>query len=106
MSEKNWSDMTADEQADHAAKGLLDRYREQNTDEVNLEDGIYRHCGVQPGDDWVKRVERLNAIIDGFKKEYDGIPSFTDPHAAIAVDVQFPVNVVLPGAANVEGKGK
>lgn len=33
--------------------------------EVNLEAGIYRHCGVQPGDTWVERVERLNAIIDG-----------------------------------------
>ena len=33
--------------------------------ELDLTTGIFRHCGVQPDDDWVKRVERLNAIIDG-----------------------------------------
>jgi hypothetical protein len=73
MSEKKWGDMTADEQADYAAKGLLDRYREQNgldaPSELDLTTGIYRYCGVQPGDDWVKRVERLNAIIDELDAE-------------------------------------
>lgn len=29
------------------------------------ESELLRYCGDQPGDDWVKRVERLNAIIDG-----------------------------------------
>lgn len=33
--------------------------------EFELSSGIFRHCGVQPGDTWVERVERLNAIIDG-----------------------------------------
>ncbi len=26
---------------------------------------LFRHCGVEPGDDWVTRVERLNDMIDG-----------------------------------------
>lgn len=27
-------------------------------------DAIFRHCGREPGDDWAKRVERLNLLID------------------------------------------
>ena len=35
------------------------------TGEFDLSKGIFRYCGTVPDDDWVKRVERLNAIIDG-----------------------------------------
>lgn len=31
--------------------------------QVNVND-IFRYCGTQPDDDWVKRVERLNEKID------------------------------------------
>lgn len=30
---------------------------------------LLRYCGDQPGDDWVKRVDRLNGIIDVMRYE-------------------------------------
>lgn len=30
---------------------------------------LLRYCGDQPGDDWVKRVERLNGMIDVMREE-------------------------------------
>ena len=37
-------------------------------EKFDLAAGIFRHCGVEPDDDWVKRVERLNAQIDHLHK--------------------------------------
>lgn len=36
---------------------------------VDLTTGIYRHCGVQPGDTWVERLERVNALVDGYREQ-------------------------------------
>jgi hypothetical protein len=41
--------------------------------ELNLQEGIFRHCGVQPGDTWVERVERLNTVIDDWAKDARGL---------------------------------
>lgn len=43
---------------------LASQAREPRTDS-GQDAALFRYCGVQPDDDWVKRVERLNAIIDG-----------------------------------------
>lgn len=37
--------------------------------ELDLTTGIYRHCGIQPGDTYVDRIERLNAEIDRLQLE-------------------------------------
>ena len=39
---------------------------------------LLRYCGDQPGDDWVKRVERLNGIIDSYRREILKLTEFAE----------------------------
>lgn len=53
---------------------ITTRFLERIRDKVVLanepsEVDLFRHCGQVDGDDWVKRVERLNGMIDGKREE-------------------------------------
>lgn len=73
-----WEDLEPDK--DNNLKDLSDKFRAAidalheyahrddmpaEVPETTTEGPLFRHCGVEPGDDWVTRVERLNDMIDG-----------------------------------------
>ncbi len=50
---------------------------------VDLGAGIYRHCGIQPGDTWVERLERVNALVDGYQEQQGAAAEQVDGPAPV-----------------------
>jgi hypothetical protein len=75
--------------------------------EFDLSKGIFRYCGAIPDDDWVKRVERLNARIDHLHKILkqetgkDGYCFIGTERPDASVSVTFPPSFV-PDELKVE----
>lgn len=64
-----------------------------NTGKPVVMDGLFRYCGTVPDDDWVKRVERLNAIIDAQtcrEKELEGSERAMTEYIQGAIESEFP----------------